>query len=308
MIRRFFTEAIKNIRTNLLLNAAIIVLIVAVMTFLGIVTLQVQISGLTTEVEMKHEAFVELSQYRFLISGDDYINRLNRNTRNGLQPNEDDIYICYPLSKDPATNARFIANAARFWEFMQKMKSIPGVYSYFISTSKYLANGQHDAYLGYYVPDSTTDYAVTLDFFEIETLTYLKGRAPKEEDFYIDDDGLQVVPIVVGYQLRDTFELGDTVEIKGMLEKYNPEDLKQRIVKMGKYSRGKVVGILTQSNTVTIADGAHFLYLYAGIIRAVKDPSPDIFPELKNDADAYIYASWQAIQNLATSKIYLNKA
>ena len=70
------TEAIKNIRTNLLLNAAIVIMIVSIMTFLGIVTMQVQISGVKTEVVLKQESFVELSQYYFWVDGENQLKML----------------------------------------------------------------------------------------------------------------------------------------------------------------------------------------------------------------------------------------
>ena len=71
----YFREALNNIRVTFWLNSAVVAIIVAVMTFLGIILIQVRISDLTADVVLKQEAFVELSQYRFWVDGDAF-NRL----------------------------------------------------------------------------------------------------------------------------------------------------------------------------------------------------------------------------------------
>ena len=95
----YFREAIKNIRANFLLNLAIVVLIVSVMTFLGIVAIQVQISDLAASVALNQEAFVELSQYKFWISSEAN-NRLlfRRKFESDEMLPEEEAYIYYPLS------------------------------------------------------------------------------------------------------------------------------------------------------------------------------------------------------------------
>ena len=125
----YFREAIKNIRANFLLNLAIVVLIVSVMTFLGIVSIQVQISDLTASVVLNQEAFVELSQYQFWMDGEVY-NRLviRRNVDTDEWLPEEEAYIYYPLSKDPLINMQYVSNSDKFWNFYRKLKNIPGVY------------------------------------------------------------------------------------------------------------------------------------------------------------------------------------
>lgn len=302
------TEAIKNIRTNLLLNAAIVIMIVSIMTFLGIVTIQVQINNLTTEVVLEQEAFVELSQYHFRVDAEKSQSMLRRMSfySDDLLP-EEEAYLYYPISKDPIINAQYLSNSDKVWQFYRTLKNIPGVYIEVISSIGYNQNGQHDAYNGHYTFDSTKEYIVTPDFFDIEKLTLLKGRLPKEDDFYIDEDGIQVVPLLVGYQLRDYFEIGDLVTVKDILDRYDSTDPKKTIVKMYQFSKGKVVGILDSSNNITTQDGGHFYYIYNSIIRVVKDYTPDTFPELKSNDDLYIYASHRKINNLIFAKIYINK-
>ncbi len=286
----YFREAIKNIRANLLLNLAIVVLIVSVMTFLGIVAIQVQISDLAANVVIRQESFVEFSQYRFYTEND--LRLIFRRNRNSDEPvAEEEAFIYYPLSQDPLINMQYVSNSDKLWDFMRKLKNIPGVYVETIHIVGHNSVGHHDAYVNHYTSDKTKDYAVTLDFFDIENLSFLQGRVPTEEDFYIDDDGIQIVPIVVGYQLRDYFELGDIVEIKGVFDNYDSNDLKKRIVQSYEYSKGVVVGILEQSNTITSFDGNHFFNLSDSIVRTIKDPSPDDFPELKSSDDVYVYAS-----------------
>lgn len=302
------TEAIKNIRTNLLLNAAIVIMIVSIMTFLGIVTMQVQISGVKTEVVLKQESFVELSQYYFWVDGENQLKMLFRRSFNSddLLP-EEEAYLYYPISNDPIINAKYLSNSDKVWAFYRKLKSIPGVYIETVRSVGYNKDGQHDAYNGHYTFDSTKDRVVTPDFFDAENLTLLKGRLPQEDDFYIDEDGIQVVPLLVGYQLRDYFEIGDIVTVKDILDRYDSTDPKKTIVKMYQYSKGKVVGILDQVNTITTQDGDHFIPLYNNIIRVVKDYTPDTFPELKSNDDLYIYASYNKLQDLISAKVFINK-
>ena len=304
----YFREAIKNIRANFLLNLAIVVLIVSVMTFLGIVSIQVQISDLTASVVLNQEAFVELSQYQFWMDGEVY-NRLviRRNVDTDEWLPEEEAYIYYPLSKDPLINMQYVSNSDKFWNFYRKLKSIPGVYVETIRNVGYNGVEQHDAYTGHYTYDVTRDYVVTLDFFDIEKITFLKGRAPCEDDFYIDDDGIQVVPIVVGYQLRDYFELGDVVQVTKVFKYYDPDDPKDTIADMHKYSKGKVVGILEPSNTVTDRTGSHFYHVFDSIIRVIKDINPDDFPELKSSEDVYVYVSFHQFSEICNAKIYINK-
>ena len=304
----FFREAVKNIRTNLVLNIAIVALIISVMTFLGIVAIQVQVSDVTADVVMKQEAFVEYSQYRF-ITDMETLNRINLlvDINTGEAVPEEDVFLHYPLSKDAAVNMQYISNCDRFWDFMRKLRNIPGLYIETVVNVGYNPVGSHDAYVGHYTYDSTRDYAVTLDFFDIEQMTFLSGRAPTEDDLYIDDDGIWVVPIVVGYRLRDYFELGDIVEIKGVFDKYDPDDPKDRIADMHRFSRGRVVGILEPSNTLLDASGNHFRPLYDSIIRVIKYPSPDDFPELKSSDDVYAYVTFRKLTGLFTVKLFLNR-
>lgn len=78
----YFREALKNIRVTFWLNSAVVAIIVAVMTFLGIILIQVRISDLTADVVLKQEAFVELSQYRFWVDEDAFNRLLNRRDLN----------------------------------------------------------------------------------------------------------------------------------------------------------------------------------------------------------------------------------
>ena len=287
---------------------AIVVMLVSAMTFLGIVSIQVQISDLTASVVFKQEAFVEFSQYRFYISAEDFLRLLNRRDKNSSEPvPEEEAFLYWPLSDDPLINLKYISTSDRVWDFMRTLRSIPGVYYESIKNISYTSIGKHDAYEGHYVPDTTKEYVVTEDFFDVENLTLLKGREPEEDDFCIDGDGIQIVPVLVGYQLRDYFEIGDIVTVKGMLEKYDPDDLKDRIVDSHRYSRGKVVGILDKSNSITTPSGSQLWNLSAGIVRMVQDPNPDDFPELKSSDDSYVYASWEQLQLLVNSKLYINR-
>ncbi|MBQ6171111.1 MAG: hypothetical protein IJK34_00590 [Clostridia bacterium] len=302
------TEALKNIKTNFLLNAAIVVMIVSIMTFLGIVTLQIQIRDITTEVVLEQEAFVELSQYRFLIDKESSLRLGQRyDIVSGKYIPEEETFLFYPLSKNPEINRKYLENADKVWDFVDNLNSLQGVFYYTIKQGSFLSVGQHDAYDGHYVPDNTIDYAVTMFFFNIENLTLLKGRLPKEDDFYVDENGVQVVPVLVGYNLRNQFSLGDIVTVKDRLKHYDPNDITMRIVDMPTFSNGIVVGILDKSNVTTSSNGNSLLNFSTSIIRAVKDPSPNNFPDLKNNDNAYIYAAFNKLMLLPSSKLYINR-
>ena len=190
---------------------------------------------------------------------------------------------------------------------MRKVKNIPGVYIESITSTGINRKGEHDGITGHYTSDIAREYAVTLDFFDIEYLTYLDGRAPEEDDFYIDDDGIQVVPVVVGSQLRDEFKIGEIIVSKSMYDLDKCRDPIRRVTNMSKASKGIVVGVLGRSNAVTTSDGAHFYHLSDSIIKTIKDPSPDSYPELKSSDDAYVYVSYEKLYDMINMKVFINR-
>jgi hypothetical protein len=300
----YFREAIKNIRANFLLNLAIVVLIVSVMTFLGIVAVQVQINDLKTSVVLNQEAFVELSQYYFYSPEKSYprlVHRQDENHEKTVPANE--AFLYYPLNDDPIITSQYINNSDKVWDLYRGLRNIPGVY---LETMMQVGLN-HDSYDGYIIPDTAYEYEVELDFFDVENLTLKKGRFPQKEDFQVDKDGIHIVPVIIGYQIGKSIDIGDVLVFKNKINRYDPDDFKKSIVSSYWYCKGIVVGILDKNNTVLHQDGKTLYNLAQCVLKVRTYPSPENYPELKRNNDIYVYSSWIALQELVNDKIYINK-
>jgi len=306
MLKIHIKEAIKNIRANFGLNIAIIVFIVAMMTFAGIITNQLLINEMRVELKLNQEAFVEYSQYHLQDNGD-YSRLVYGKDLEGNETPDSERFINYRLTDNLAVNSQYLSNCNKIWDFYRKLNNISGVYFETLINLGRAQIGQHDAYEGYYTPDSIKEFIVDKNFFKLEQLTYLEGRAPKDEDYYIDEDGFQVVPVVIGYQLREYFKLGDIIYPKGMTERYNPERIENSILESYNYTKGIVVGILTSSNSITGSWGITFYSLSDRIIKPRILPTPDNYPELKSSDKYYLLASFYGLNEFINGKIYINK-
>ena len=302
----FFREAVKNIRVNYLLNFAIVILIVSVMTFTGIICVQVKISGEKTEVVLDQEAFIEFSTYQIGATSDKFLKLLLRMDGNNQRtvPAEE-AFLYGELTDDPDVNAKYLRNSDDFWVFFRRLRTIQGVY---VETYKIHALTGQDYYEGHTVPKNGDELIVETDFFNLENLTFLKGRAPTDDDFYIDENGFQVVPVVVGYQLKDNFEIGDLVYNKKRIDEYSKASLFNKITRSYLYSIGKVVGVLDKSNSILHPSGDTFLLnVSSSVIKTWRFPTPDAFPELKSTDELYVKASHDTITSMSSMKIYINK-
>ena len=338
MFRIYLTEAIKNIKSNITLS----VIIVLLFTFLIQIS-SYSLAWATYYIwqndsfgmSAKTESYLEYSIYALKSKGNVPTSPIIRSSGGKIDANGNLVRVEL-TEEDIAYNEKVVEN---YEQIYKKLKEIDGLVILnkkwgeliFNDRSAYELSRQNtdgkkeyteDEYsLRYYGEDLGYSYEeisqfcdynsvrYSIDTILMENFTYCEGRGWTEEDLQFDylikEDGtLPTTPIVMGYDFRDYYDVGDIIsnpEGRRLVKKFeegtlNPESSVQH------YGHFQVIGFLEKDTAVESQSGGLRKSLDNYIVIPEVPNTPEYYPnELKTTQANDFY------HDLLKSLIYIEK-
>ncbi|MBO5037621.1 MAG: hypothetical protein J6D42_11165 [Clostridia bacterium] len=296
MLRIYLTEAFKNIKANITLSVIIVLLFTFLIQIVSYSFAWVTYNFWSVDIHnsgMENEAYIKYSVYSLGLKSDvDYDHNILRRDKLDIDPETHEMIRIPITEEDKAYNQTVIDS---YHKFIAQLNSIDG-YIFTDRDWKGLKSDNGKAYhlsqqgngtsslkygenevrrmfftdLGYTVEEISQfcDYEgvwINKNTILMEGFTYCEGEGFTEDtlkyEYLMTEDGtMPTIPIVMGFEFIDYFDIGDVIN--------NPEgDYQAQMINKGRASSGYndqfwghyvVVGFLAEDTTVEYGPGVRF--------------------------------------------------